>query len=202
MHASKLLNGFEGGYVTTNDSALAQKLKLQRTFGFSGQDTISVPDGINAKLCEFHAAMALANLDQLPETIAQNEARYRVYQRRLPALNGIRLLTFDESQKTSFKNIVLEVQDGWPTTRDELVKILNAEGILARAYYDPPLHRKPMRYAYVEADLPATDDLSQRFILMPCGSHVSEFDIETVLDLLEFLQLHGTVVRQRLEMLS
>lgn len=202
MHASKLLNGFEGGYVTTNDDALARRLKVQRTFGFSGQDNIAVADGINAKLCEVHAALALANLDQLRETVDQNEARYRVYQHRVPALDGIRLVTFDESQKTSFKNIVIEVQDAWPTTRDELVKILNSEGILARAYYDPPLHRKVMRYAHVEADLPGTDDLSKRFILMPCGAHVSEADIESVLDLLAFLQRHGTAVRQRLEIMK
>src|SRR5690606_1129933 len=34
MHASKLLNGFEGGYVTTNDTELANRLALMRGFGF------------------------------------------------------------------------------------------------------------------------------------------------------------------------
>lgn len=202
MHASKLLNGFEGGYITTNNDALARTLKIQRTFGFSGQDKIAVAGGLNAKLCEVHAALALANLDELQDAVDRNEARYRLYQRRVSALDGLRLLPFDESQKTSFKNIVLEVEDAWPTTRDDLVRILNSEGILARAYYDPPLHRRAMRYAHVEADLPVTDELAKRFVLMPCGAHVSEEDIELVLDLLGFLQRHGAVVRQRLEIMK
>jgi dTDP-4-amino-4,6-dideoxygalactose transaminase len=198
LHASKLLNGFEGGYVTTNCDLLAQQLRLQRTFGFLEKDSVSVPHGINAKLCEFHAAMALANLDQLPLTVKKNEAIYRVYQRRVPTLLGIRLLKFDESQKTSFKNIVFEVEDDWPTTRDELIRILNAEKVLARAYYNPPLHRKASLYKHVKVDLPITDRLATRFITMPCGAHVTEMDIERIIDLMDFVQINGAAVHNRL----
>ena len=65
MHASKLINGFEGGYVTTNNEALAGKLAVLRGFGFLGQDNIVFAGGLNAKLNEIHAAMTLANLDEL-----------------------------------------------------------------------------------------------------------------------------------------
>ena len=34
LHATKILNGFEGGYVTTNDPELADKLRNKRNFGF------------------------------------------------------------------------------------------------------------------------------------------------------------------------
>lgn len=198
MHASKLLNGFEGGYVTTDNEALAIRLRATRTFGFTGQDSVGVADGMNAKLCEPHAAMALANLDQLDITVWENRDRYRVYQRLMPTVPGLRLLAFDETQKTSFKNIVMEVESDWPTTRDELVHILNAESVLARAYYAPPLHRKSMLYPHVPADLPQTDRLAARFLLMPCGAFVTEADIKRILDFLRFISLHGSDIRERL----
>ena len=103
MHASKLLNGFEGGYVTTDNEALAIRLRATRSFGFTGQDSVSLAGGMNAKLCEPHAAMALANLDQLDITVKENCGRYRAYQRLIPTAPGLRLLAFDETQKTSFK---------------------------------------------------------------------------------------------------
>lgn len=198
MHASKLLNGFEGGYVTTSDTSLAERLRAMRTFGFTGQDHVSVVDGMNAKLCEVHAAMALANLDHLDATIAENRDRYRVYQRAMPSLTGLRLLEFDETQQTSYKNIIMEVTPDWLTTRDELLQVLNAEQILARAYYSPPLHRKAMLYPHIPAELPLTESLSERFISMPCGDHITIQDIELVIDLLSFISSQGLGIRDRL----
>ncbi len=198
MHASKLLNGFEGGYVTTNNAGLAERLRAMRTFGFTGQDHVSVVDGMNAKLCEVHAAMALANLDCLDATVAGNRDRYRIYQRATLDRAGLRLLEFDESHQTSYKNIVMEVTPDWMTTRDELLQILNAERILARPYYSPPLHPRTMRYPHIPAKLPLTEALAERFISMPCGDHVTTQDIELVIDLLWFISSHGPSIRDRL----
>jgi dTDP-4-amino-4,6-dideoxygalactose transaminase len=198
MHASKLLNGFEGGYVTTNDHKLAHRLGLLRTYGFEGQDNCVIPGGLNAKLNEIHAAMALANLDELEQQIINNRQRYRQYQTGLSGVAGIRLLEFDESLPTSYKNIVVELSDLWPLTRDETVSILNAENILARAYYDPPLHQKHMNYPHVSASLPATEFLAKRFMLLPCGDFVTKNDIEQILTLLQFIHTHGNKISDHL----
>ena len=76
MHACKLINGFGGGYITTNDANLAEHLQKIRTFGFSGADNITMAGGMNAKLNEIHAAMALASLDGIEEQVLLNRERY------------------------------------------------------------------------------------------------------------------------------
>jgi len=191
MHASKLLNGFEGGYVTTNNEELAHRLALLRGFSFEGQDNCVIPGGLNAKLNEIHAAMALANLDEIDLQIANNRKRYRWYQAGLSGISGIRLLEFDESCSTSYKNIVVEFLDDWPLKRDETVLVLNAENILARAYYYPPLHHKNMSYPHIPVSLKTTDFLSCRFMLLPCGDFVSCGDIDKIIQLLGFIYSHG-----------
>lgn len=198
MHASKLLNGFEGGYVTTNNKELARVLSSKRTFGFEGQDNIAMAGGLNAKLNEVHAAMALAGLDELERLVSDNKERYRLYQDKLANHQAIRLLAFDEAHATSYKNIVIELLPGWPLSRDETVAILNAENILARAYYSPPLHRKKMAYPYVPATLPCTDELSQRFILLPCGDFVTREDISAIVDVIDFIYSHGDKIKNNL----
>lgn len=198
MHASKLLNGFEGGYVTTQNPDLAQRLALLRAYGFQGQDNCVIPGGLNAKLNEIHAAMALANLDELERLVNDNKLRYRCYQAGLADIFGIRLIEFDETYQTSYKNIVVELLDGWPLKRDETVDILNTENILARAYYSPPLHKKRMRYPHVPATLEVTDRLAQRFMLLPCGDFVTVGDIERIIQILRFIRSNGIEIARRL----
>jgi dTDP-4-amino-4,6-dideoxygalactose transaminase len=193
LHASKLLNGFEGGYVTTNDTALATKLATLR----DGRSTSS--GSLDARLADVHAAMALANLDELDAQVERNRERYELYRRLLDAIPGVRLVEFDQSRRTSFKNIVIEFLDDWPLPRSLTIEILNAENVLARAYYSPPLHAKPMAYPHIPADLPQTDRLAERFALLPCGEFVTLGDIEEVIKLLSLIRSFAPEIRARKE---
>ena len=158
-----------------------------------------VSGGLNARLSEVHAAMALAGLDGLQEQIARNRERYLTYRRLLASLKGIRLLEFDETHRPGYKNIVVEVLADWPLSRDDTVSVLNAEMILARAYYTPPLHRKQMAYPHVPATLPITDRLAERFILVPCGQLVSDGDITQIVDLMKFIFVNSSSIEARLQ---
>jgi len=201
LHASKLINGFEGGYVCTNDAALADRLRHMRDDGRALGTTGPRPPaelGMNAALNEVHAALTLAGLDDLPAQIERNRARFRRYQQVLAAVLGLRLLAFDESQPTSFKTIIVELLDDWPLSRDATVELLNREQILARAYYSPPLHSKSVRYPVLPAELPLTDHLAQRFMLLPCGHFVSEADIDAVAGMLAFISGQGAALAARI----
>lgn len=198
LGASKLINAFEGGYLTTNDANLAEQLALARGFGFKGQDNIVVHRGLNAKLNEIHAAMALACMDDLEDQIIRNRQRYLTYKRLLAQLKGIRLLEFNENNRPGYKNIVIEILDDWPLSRTDTLSILNAEMILARPYYTPPLHHKRMAYQNAPADLPVTDRLAKRFILLPCGHLVNNDDIGGIVELMIFIHANAAAINSRL----
>jgi dTDP-4-amino-4,6-dideoxygalactose transaminase len=198
LHVCKLLNGFGGGYITTNDASLARQLALMRGFGFGGVDNIVTPGGMNAKLNEMHAAMTLASLDGIEDQVARNRQRYYTYRRLLAPIPGVRLLEFDELHRTGYKNIVIELLDEWPLTRSATISVLNAERILARAYYSPPLHRKPMAYDHVASDLPMTDRLAERFLNLPCGHLVSNDDIADIVRMLAFVSANADRINDRL----
>lgn len=191
LHASKLINGFEGGYVTTNDATLARTLAELR----DGRTTAR--GSIDARLADVHAAMALANLDELDAQVARNRLRYEHYRDLLAGLPGVRLLEFDGTRATSYKTIVVEFTDDWPLTRELTISLLNAENVLARAYYWPALHAKKMAYPHVEASLPASDRLSLRHALLPCGDFVTNADIDATVALLDFLRRHADEIRAR-----
>jgi dTDP-4-amino-4,6-dideoxygalactose transaminase len=198
MHASKLLNGFEAGYVTTNDPELARKLAGMRGFGFYGHDNVELL-GMNAKLNEVHAAMALASIDDLPDQVIRNRVRYRAYQQAFANIPGIRLLQFDETEQTSYKNIVVELGPDWSLSRLVTLNLMHAEKILARPYYAPPLHQKKTSYPTIFGPLPITDVLAEKFVLMPCGHFVTEDDIAQTADLMRFISANAGEIKTRMQ---
>jgi len=173
LHASKLINACEGGYVATSDKDLAEKLKSLRGFGFSGHDIVKYDGGINSKLNEMHASLALANLDALPNFIKHNENIYRQYQIELSLIPGITLLEFDETHRTSFKNIVARIDNDFRFSRDELISSLNQDLIFARSYYYPALHEKNLK----NVQFPFTEQCSKNHILLPSGFQIQEYDV-------------------------
>ncbi|HEV2361105.1 MAG TPA: aminotransferase class I/II-fold pyridoxal phosphate-dependent enzyme [Acidimicrobiales bacterium] len=198
IHATKLINGFEGGYVVTDDEELADRLRFMRGFGIVEEEEVSC-FGINAKLNEVHAAMALASLDGLPGLVERNRSRYLAYRDALQELEGIELRLFDEGEQTSFKNIVVRLTDSWPLSRDYTLAVLQAEGALARPYYSPALHTLETGFETRCGDLPVTEIVSRQHMLLPCGEQMGADDITRLAALLGLIHRHGEEIGDALD---
>jgi dTDP-4-amino-4,6-dideoxygalactose transaminase len=200
LHATKMLNGFEGGYITTRDGGLAEKLRRLRNFGFVDECTVS-GIGLNAKLNELHAAGALACLDGLDDLISRNRRRYQAYCTAFSGIDGLDWVRYPEDgERWNYEFFLLEVRDSFPLERDEAVAVLRAENALARAYYSPPLHQSPHHPRGMAAPvLPVTERLARRFIQMPVGESLQPGDEAALADLFRFMAEHGPEIRARLE---
>lgn len=161
LHASKLLNGFEGGYVTTNDDDLADELRALRCFG---------EGGMNAKLNEIHAAAALSALDGLQNNLEKNYTVYQAYRSLIDVIEY-------PDELCSFKNIMIEVEN-----RDEVLKALHDNEYLARPYYPEPFHMKPLPYDSVSENCPIAERLCKRFLILPSGEFLKLTDIPRIVD--------------------
>jgi dTDP-4-amino-4,6-dideoxygalactose transaminase len=196
MHASKFLNGFEGGYITTNNRELASKLRTIKNQGIAPDG--SVQDlGVSAHLLEPHAAMTLAALDDVPRQVAANKERFLHYRELLAPIEGISLVEYDLEEERSFKNILVKLNDRWPLSRDLTLSILQAERMVVRPYYYPPLHQKKHDFPTVQGQLPHTEKAMHQYMLLPCGAFVSLDDIDRVVAYLAFLQRHGAAISEK-----
>jgi len=197
MHATKLLNGFEGGYVTTNDRDLADRLQTMKRVGPGEQDLGRSRPGLDATLSEMHAAMALASLDGLDGQIAANKRRYELYVAGLRETEGLDIIAHKAPERPDYRMIVVRIGEAWPLSRDDTLRLLEAENILARPYYTP-LDRRPVVYPRICPDLPVTKSLFRHFMVLPSGAHVSERDVEMIVDVLARIRRHGPALRSRL----
>lgn len=195
MHASKFINGAEGGYLTTNNKDICDSVKKIRSFGFSGKDNLYTL-GTNAKLNEVHAAFVLANIDELENQIDRNKLLFSIYDNGLDPYY-YNLVRYNAEEKRTWKNIVVDVLDTIKISRDTILKILNAENILARPYYAPPLHKRFNDYVRGDANFTHTDYITNRRMILPSGSHVDKEDIEKILRLMNFICIHSAVICER-----
>jgi dTDP-4-amino-4,6-dideoxygalactose transaminase len=197
-HSTKLLNSFEGGYITTNNRQLADRLDHMKRFGLIGADTIRDGNALNAKLSEVHAAMALASLDEIDDQIAPHRKKYDLYAAGLRNIDGLKLLAHKESQRPDYRLIVVRIGDSWPLSREDTLRLLEAENVLARSYYVPLTH-KVVDYPRVCPELPVTEAIFKDLMVLPSGAHVSEDDVKKIIDILANIRRHGPALKLRLQ---
>lgn len=202
FHATKFVNTLEGGAIVTNDAELAAKIRLMKNFGFAGYDNV-IYIGTNGKMNEVSAAVGLTALESLDEFIAVNRRNYEQYRRALAGLDGIEFVTYDAARKSNYQYVVLKIDGGrLGMSRDELVRILHAENIMARRYFYPGCHRmEPYRSSDPQAGLrlPHTEALAQSVLSLPTGTCIDPDTIQSVCHVLRLAVTHHREIRRRLE---
>jgi dTDP-4-amino-4,6-dideoxygalactose transaminase len=191
FHATKFLNSFEGGAVVTNNTALAENIRLMSNFGFAGLDNV-VHIGTNAKMSEVSAAMGLTSLARMEEFLDVNRRNYQTYLRELSVIPGLKAIRYDETQKSNFQYIVFEIDEQKTgITRDQLLSLLVAEKVIARRYFFPGCHRmEPYRSKLPDLTLPITEGLAHRVLCFPTGTSVGKSDISRIAEIIRFSLEH------------
>lgn len=202
FHATKFINTFEGGAVVTNNNELAEKIRLMRNFGFVNYDDV-IHIGVNGKMNEVSAAMGLTSLESCEDFITINSRNYKHYQHELAEIPGVSLFTYNESERCNYQYVVLEIEESVTRiSRDQLVKILHAENVLARRYFYPGCHRlEPYRSYFPNAGLLLleTEKLVKRVLILPTATAVDPDDISKICNIIRLVVAHGREVQERLQ---
>lgn len=199
FHATKFLNAFEGGMVTTNDSDIARKVRSLSNFGYSEHDDIEYA-GTNGKMSEISAAMGLTGLESMDSFIQTNHQNYLQYKNGLQDISGIHLIDYAPKEKSNYQYIMAEIdRNKTNLSRDNLHAILTAENILARKYFSPGCHRAEP-YLTEQPDsgnhLPITEDLCDNVITFPNGTAVSRQEIDGICQLIKFSIQHAQAINE------
>jgi dTDP-4-amino-4,6-dideoxygalactose transaminase len=202
FHATKFFNTFEGGAVVTNNDDLAKKIRLMKNFGFAGYDNV-IYIGTNGKMNEASAAMGLTNLESLDEFVAVNRRNYECYNSCLKDIPGIKILRYDDHEKQNYQYIILEVDESEAgLSRDELLKVLHAENVLARRYFYPGCHRmEPYRsyFPHTHLLLPVTEEVAKRVLVLPTGTSVSPDQISIICSIMRTAMNNAPQVKEKLQ---
>jgi len=203
FHATKFVHAFEGGAIVTDDSQLADKLRLMTNFGFADEDVV-LHLGMNGKMSEASAAMGLTSLEAMTAIIDHNRRNYLAFAKGLAAVPGVNLMSRSLSEPHNYHYIVTEI-DASVTglNRDELVAALRLENVLARRYFFPGCHRmEPYASLFPRAgqSLPITGQIAERVMILPTGLAMSEDDVELLTSRIAMLISHASAVKKALSL--
>jgi dTDP-4-amino-4,6-dideoxygalactose transaminase len=166
----------DGGAVTTNDAALAKRI---RTLGNYGSATRYVNDerGVNSRLDPLQAAVLRAKLPHLAEW---NDRRRAIAGRYLAAFAGIGigLPQVPEWADPAWHLFVVTLPD-----RDAVQARLRAAGVETLIHYPIPPHRQQ---AYADLGLPAgsfpiAERLASQVLSLPIGPQMRDAQVDWVI---------------------
>ncbi|MCQ8279077.1 DegT/DnrJ/EryC1/StrS family aminotransferase [Acetobacteraceae bacterium KSS8] len=176
MHATKTFATGEGGVIHSADRDLCQTLRTMSNFGFGAPRSATMP-GLNAKLTEVGAALALKRLEGFETIVRSRQLLALRYRFALPELefqrcSGIRVAH-------QFMPVLLP--RAAVGRRDQIREELQSRGVGAASYFSPHVAEQPhFRRSRLKPDLPVTQSLSDRILSLPLWDGMSEATVDTV----------------------
>lgn len=177
----------DGGAVTTDVEAIAEKVRILRVHG-STKKYFHEALGYNSRLDTLQAAILRAKLKKLDEW---NERRRRLAEIYREGLSDLPIeLPYEEPHaKHIYHLFVVRVPDG---LRDKLSQHLSSKGIGNGIYYPLPLHLQEAfeDLGYKEGAFVESERASKEVLALPMSAHHSEEDIEYVCEAIrEFFKI-------------
>lgn len=184
FYANKLVTTGEGGMVVTDDEALAKRLRLLRNLAFSPEQRFLHKElGFNFRLTNLQAAIGLAQVERIGETI---ERKRRIGTRYLEALASLPVIRIQAERPWArsvwwMNGLVLAKESGY--TAVSLAKELATLGVETRPFF-LGMHRQPAlrdRGLFDGETYPVTEELADMGLYLPSGVGLTEEQQETVI---------------------
>jgi dTDP-4-amino-4,6-dideoxygalactose transaminase len=176
FYPGKNLGAFgDGGAVTTDDPAIAERVRMLGNYG-SERKYVNEVQGVNSRLDPLQAAILSVKLAHLDEWNARRREIAARYLDRL-AGTGLTLPHVPNWAEPAWHLFVVQAAD-----RDALSTALAGEGVQTLVHYPIPPHRQE---AYAELDLdegsfPIAERLAGEVLSLPIGPHLSMEQAERV----------------------
>ncbi len=187
FYPTKNLGGAgDGGMVTTDDAALAERLGRLRVHGAAGRAYEHLEVGINARMGELQAAVLNAKLTRLG---SWTEARCRIaerYRTRLGPLEETGRIVLPASAAVGahvYHQFTVRVTAG----RERVREALGEAGVDTCVFYPLPLHLQPCfaDLGYRTGDLPEAERAAAEVLSLPVHPSLTDEQVDYACDCLE-----------------
>jgi dTDP-4-amino-4,6-dideoxygalactose transaminase len=190
FHPRKLLTTGEGGMVTCEDDDLAARLRRLREHGMNvsaadrhASATVKIEEygevGFNYRMTDLQAAIGIVQLGKLPEVIARRRELARRYHKLLAEIDGLRWVADPDYGTTNYQSFWVVLPDAYPGSVVDVLTALNARGISARRGI-MATHLEPAYGGGPAPDLPVTEHLTRRSLILPLYHQMTDADQESV----------------------
>ena len=177
----------DGGLLTTNDSALNDRLRMLRVHG-SKQRYYHEEAGINSRLDEIQAAILRIKLRHLDHwNAARRQAADNYRQLLLPMADQIQCPVSLDKTTPVFHQFTLQLSGQGSTERNTIQQHMADDGVQTMIYYPVPLYSQNTHRALnlSASSFPICEAVSQKVISLPMFPEITSDEQETVVNVLK-----------------
>lgn len=176
---NKIVTTGEGGMVTTDNDALAAKLRLYRGQGVDPDRRYWFPVvGYNYRMTNIQAAIGLAQMETVETALKERQVIADKYNRALAHLGDQLVLpTVRPGTRHVYWMYTVFLREGEEAVRNAVMQSLDQAGIETRPVFYPMHVLPPYREAQA---YPVADTWAQRGMNLPTHQFLSDADIERI----------------------
>ena len=181
LFGNKIITTGEGGMVTTDDDALAERLRLYRGQGMDPNRRYWFPViGYNYRMTNVAAAIGLAQLERIDEHLAARRRVAAGYDARLANLEPrlLRPVTAPWAEPVHWMYTIL-LDETLQDRRDTVMAAMAAEGVETRPVFHP-IHSLPPYEAIGGGAFANAVSCGRRGINLPTHAKLSDDDMDRV----------------------
>lgn len=173
FNGNKIATTGGGGAILTNDSELARQAKHIST-------TAKVPHrwkydhdqlGYNYRLPNLNAALGCAQLEMLPQMLAQKRVLAQRYHDAFEKVDGVRIFRETDFVHTNYWLNVLLLDEDSATARDATLDAINQRGVMTRPVWTL-LNELPMYADCPVMNLDVSQSIQRRAINIPSSANL------------------------------
>ncbi len=182
FYANKIITTGEGGMVTTNDAALAERVRLLRNLAFTQPRFRHEVPGHNFRMTGYQAAMGVVQCDRLEEIVASKRRVAHTYDRLLAGIPGLRLPVELAGARNVYWMYAVVAEQSAGLSRDALTAHLKSCGIETRTFFCP-MNQQPFLAAQAghrDVPCPVADRLWQSGFYLPSSPTLTDDTIAEI----------------------
>jgi len=181
FYANKHVTTGEGGMVVTNDSELADRCRYYRNLCFGKERFIHEELGTNMRMTNIQAAIGLAQLERLDQTISRKRLIGSRYTEQLQDISLIQL----PPAKTKYAEndywvFGLVVDQAFSLDAKAVMGLLGEKKIGSRPFFWP-MHEQPVlrrRGLFAGEAYPVSERIARRGFYIPCGAALTDGQLD------------------------
>lgn len=164
----------DGGAITTNDDALADRIRALRNYG-SNEKYMFDYQGYNSRLDEIQAAILSL---KLPNLDAENKHRRKIAKRYLTEINNPKIIlpTQDSLDSDAWHLFVIRTFE-----REKLRTFLSEKGIGTDIHYPIAPHKQLAYQCWENWSLPITEKIHEQVVSLPLNTALTDPEISHII---------------------
>jgi perosamine synthetase len=183
FYANKIITTGEGGMVLTRDALQAEKLRDLRNLCFKKERRFYHTElGHNYRLTNLQAAIGLAQLERIEESVAKKRWMGAAYKERLQHIPGLQLPIEEPWARNVYwmYGVVLDETTGMDAV--EFARRLAEQGVMTRPFF-LGMHEQPVFQRmglFLNEHYPVAEHIARQGLYLPSGMTLTETLLDQV----------------------